>query len=83
MLFSLEILFPKSYKLTSKHATCLTRNVFQMFVYFDVFNLFFEESLPPLFSFFTHIQLTPDLYLIGWYVWFQPLYIQVIDSTSF
>jgi len=37
-----------------------------MFVYFDVFNLFFEEALPPLFNFFTHLQLTPDLYLIGW-----------------
>ena len=38
-----------------------------MFVYFDVFNLFFEEALPPLFNFFSHIHLNPDLYLIGWY----------------
>ncbi|XP_061915402.1 TBC1 domain family member 12-like isoform X3 [Entelurus aequoreus] len=37
-----------------------------MLKYFAVFEVFFEENLPRLFSHFQTNQLTPDLYLIDW-----------------
>lgn len=39
---------------------------FQMLKYFAVFEVFFEENLPRLFSHFQSSNLTPDLYLIDW-----------------
>ncbi|KAK3528748.1 hypothetical protein QTP70_011200 [Hemibagrus guttatus] len=38
----------------------------QMLKYFAVFEVFFEENLPRLFSHFQSSNLTPDLYLIDW-----------------
>lgn len=39
-----------------------------MLKYFAAFEIFFEENLPRLFSHFQTNSLTPDLYLIDWWV---------------
>ena len=43
-------------------------SVGQMLKYFAAFEVFFEENLPRLFSHFQTNNLTPDLYLIDWWV---------------
>lgn len=43
-------------------------SVCQMLKYFAAFEVFFEENLPRLFSHFQTNNLTPDLYLIDWWV---------------
>ncbi|KAI4874769.1 hypothetical protein NFI96_023552 [Prochilodus magdalenae] len=40
----------------------------QMLTYFAAFEVFFEENLPKLFAHFRSNNLTPDIYLIDWYV---------------
>lgn len=40
----------------------------QMLKYFAAFEIFFEENLPRLFNHFQTNSLTPDLYLIDWWV---------------
>lgn len=40
----------------------------QMLMYFAAFEVFFEENLPKLFAHFKSNNLTPDIYLIDWYV---------------
>lgn len=39
-----------------------------MLKYFGAFEVFFEENLPRLFNHFKSYNLTPDLYLIDWWV---------------
>ena len=55
----------------------------QMFVYFDAFNVFFEEALAPLFGYFAQTNLTPDLYLIGWLVIAKLLLTQQLRYNKF
>lgn len=40
----------------------------QMLTYFSAFEVFFEENLPKLFAHFKKNNLTPDIYLIDWWV---------------
>lgn len=39
-----------------------------MLTYFAAFEVFFEENLPKLFAHFKKNNLTPDIYLIDWWV---------------
>ncbi|KAG8552318.1 hypothetical protein GDO81_004474, partial [Engystomops pustulosus] len=48
-----------------------------MLKYFAAFEVFFEENLPKLFLHFNSYSLTPDLYLIDWYV-MQNIYLPLI-----
>ncbi|XP_078669042.1 TBC1 domain family member 14-like isoform X2 [Branchiostoma floridae x Branchiostoma belcheri] len=38
----------------------------QMKIYFDTYEVFFEENLPKLYALFQKWKVTPDLYLIDW-----------------
>ncbi|XP_066275916.1 TBC1 domain family member 14-like isoform X2 [Branchiostoma lanceolatum] len=38
----------------------------QMKIYFDTYEVFFEENLPKLYTLFQKWKVTPDLYLIDW-----------------
>lgn len=56
-----------------KQTTCFefvsnVRLFFQMLTYFEAFEVFFEENLPKLFAHFKKNNLTPDIYLIDWWV---------------
>ncbi|XP_061412639.1 TBC1 domain family member 14-like isoform X2 [Lethenteron reissneri] len=46
--------------------TCYRPDVGYMLAYFAAFEVFFEETLPQLFSHFKKNNLTPDIYLIDW-----------------
>jgi len=39
-----------------------------MKAYFETYQLFFKENLPHLFSHFSALQITPDIYIIDWSV---------------
>jgi len=39
-----------------------------MKAYFETYQLFFKENLPHLFSHFSALQVTPDIYIIDWSV---------------
>lgn len=39
-----------------------------MLTYFAAFEVFFEDNLPKLFAHFKKNNLTPDIYLIDWWV---------------
>ena len=38
--------------------------------YFETFEEFFLENMPTLYSHFKKQKLTPDMYLIDWYVYY-------------
>lgn len=54
----------------SLHKTCFFSPLLslQMLTYFSAFEVFFEENLPKLFAHFKKNNLTPDIYLIDWWV---------------
>jgi len=39
-----------------------------MKAYFETYQLFFKENLPQLFAHFSALQVTPDIYIIDWWV---------------
>lgn len=41
---------------------------FQMKFYFQTYEEFFKENMPTLFRHFSKTNVTPDIYLIDWYV---------------
>lgn len=53
---------------TFKTFSSLFSRFWKMLKYFAAFEIFFEENLPRLFSHFQTNSLTPDLYLIDWWV---------------
>lgn len=52
----------------------------QMLTYFSAFEVFFEENLPKLFAHFKTNNLTPDIYLIDW--WVSPSRVPQLDPFS-
>lgn len=68
------------FSVSSPPSRPLSLSLCQMLKYFAAFEVFFEENLPRLFSHFQTNNLTPDLYLIDWWVITQVFNVSMTGS---